>query len=128
MKLSSVRRCAAFAATAFAGVAFAAPVVVEPVNPTWEVVVADDVMSPVAAGTDAAPEIQRRMDALARTDGGTLFLRAGDYRIATPLVVPPNVTVKGDYSPTSARASTVLSIVCGKGREDGPAAVQLNAA
>ena len=128
MKLSSLRRCAAFAAAAFAGVAFAVPVVVEPVNPTWEVVVADDVMSPVAAGTDAAPEIQRRMDALARTDGGTLFLRAGVYRIATPLVVPPNVTVKGDYSPDSARASTLLSIVCGKGREEGPAAVQLNAA
>ena len=40
--------------------------VVRTAHPTWEVVVADDVMGPPAAEMDAAPEIQRRMDALGK--------------------------------------------------------------
>ena len=102
--------------------------VVRTINPTWEVVVADDVMAPPGAAVDAAPEIQKRMDALATKDGGTLFLKAGAYRIATPLVLPPNVTLKGDYSEDDAKASTRFDIVCGRDDEGGTPAFQLNAA
>ena len=77
-------------------------VVVRPVNPTWEVVVADDVMNPPAAGIDAAPEIQRRIDALAQREGGTLFLRPGTYTVASPVFVRRNVTIKGDYAADEA--------------------------
>ena len=102
--------------------------VVRTVNPAWEVVVADDVMAPPGATVDAAPEIQKRMDALATKDGGTLFLKAGAYRIATPLILPPNVMLKGDYSEVDAKASTRFDIMCGLGDENGTPAFQLNAA
>lgn len=102
--------------------------VIRTAHPTWEVVVADDVMGPPAAEMDAAPEIQRRMDALGKAEGGTLFLKAGVYRIATPLILPPNVTLKGDYLPGDVKASTRFDILFGKGDEGGTPAFQLNAA
>ena len=100
-------------------------VVVRPVNPTWEVVVADDVMNPPAAGVDAAPEIQRRLDAVGAAGGGTLFLKAGTYRLASPVVLPINTCLKGDYSASALGNSTVLAIVAGRGDENGEPAFRM---
>ena len=101
-------------------------VVVRPVNPTWEVVVADDVMNPPAADVDAAPEIQRRIDALAQREGGTLFLRPGTYNVASPVFVRANVTIKGDYAADAPARSTILAITAGEGNEDGEPAFRLD--
>ena len=49
--------------------------VVRTAHPTWEVVVADDVMGPPAAEMDAAPEIQRRMDALGKAEDGSVAVK-----------------------------------------------------
>lgn len=122
------RRCVAIATAAIGGVVLAGPQVVDPNNPAGEVVVAEDVMSPTAEEADAALEIQRRLDALSRKDGGTLFLRAGTYNIRRPVVLPPNVTLKGDYDPVNVARSTILAIRCGRGEEKGTPTFQLNAA
>ena len=99
-------------------------VVVRTVNSTWEVVVADDVMAP-SADVDAAPEIQRRLDAIGAAGGGTLFLKAGTYRIASPVALPINTCLKGDYSASAPGKSTVLAIVAGRGDEDGEPAFRM---
>jgi len=103
-----------------------AAAVIQTANPTWEVVIADDVMSPPAAGVDAAPEIQRRVDALAQREGGTLFLHPGTYTIASPVFVRRNVTIKGDYAADKPARSTVLAIIAGEGNEDGEPAFRLD--
>ena len=113
-----MKNCLAVCAVALVSLAaIAKPVVVKTENPTWEVVVADDVMEPPAASVDAAPEIQRRAKAL--VEGGTLFLKAGVYRIASPVAIPANVTLKGDYSKDDPSRSTVLAIYHGRGDEEG---------
>jgi len=104
--------------------ALAGPVVVKTVNHTWEVVVADDVMDPPAVG-DAAPAIQARLDALGASGGGTLFLKAGTYRLVSPIMMPINTCLKGDYAPSAPRKSTVLAIVGGRGDEDGEPAFRM---
>ena len=104
--------------------AWAGPVVVKTVNPTWEVVVADDVMDPPAGG-DAAPAIQARLDALGASGGGTLFLKVGTYRMASPIVMPINTCLKGDYAPSTPGKSTVLAIVGGRGDESGEPAFRM---
>ena len=82
--------------------------VVKTVNPTWEVAVADDVMAPPPdAGVDAAPEIQRRLDAIGATGGGTLFLKAGTYRLASPIVMP--ISCPYGRFQTAARVSQQVS-------------------
>ena len=101
--------------------AWAVPVVVKTDNPTWEVVVADDVMGPPDS-VDAAPAIQKRLDALGASGGGTLFLKSGTYRLASPISMPVNTCLKGDYpSCTGSRSGkcTVLAIVGGRGHEKG---------
>ena len=103
-----------------------AATVIQTANPTWEVVVADDVMTPPAAGVNAAPEIQRRIDALAQREGGTLFLRPGTYNVASPIFVRANVTIKGDYAADAPARSTILAITAGENDEDGEPAFRLD--
>src|SRR5512140_1006039 len=45
--------------------------------------------------TDDGPAIQSALDAVAALRGGTVYLPAGRYRVATHLTVPANVTLKG---------------------------------
>ncbi len=118
MKIPMRVRSAYMLAVVGAWAVLPAAVVVRTVNPTWEVVVADDVMAP-PADANAAPEIQRRLDALGATGGGTLFLKAGTYRIASSVTLPINTCLKGDYDPSAPAKSTVLSIVAGRGDENG---------
>ena len=103
---------------------WAGPVAVKTVNPAWEVVVADDVMDPPTGG-DAAPAIQARLDALGASGGGTLFLKAGTYRIASPVVLPINTCLKGDYAASALGKSTILAIVAGRGDENGEPAFRM---
>lgn len=111
----------------FCSILLAVATAVRTLNPTWEVVVADDVMTPPAAAVDAAPEIQRRLLSLSKSEGGTLFLRSGTYRIASPVRIPANVTIKGDYSRTCAANSTVLAIYHGRNDEKGEPAFSFEA-
>ena len=102
--------------------------VVSPVHPTQETVIAEDVFAPAAVATDdVSAALQKRLDALSSRGGGTIFLPAGVYTLAAPVIVPPGTVVRGDYAPDDFAGSTVIRIVCGRGEADGPAAFSLRA-
>ncbi len=101
--------------------------VVKTVHPTRDLVVAEAVLKPLAnVDIDAAPHIQRQLDALGKKGGGTLFLAAGTYTLARPLTLPVGVTLRGDYAVEKPTAGTVLRVVGGRGDAEGPAAISLN--
>jgi hypothetical protein len=116
--------------------AFAAPRLVKTTFPTPDAVIALETLKPPAAsGEDAAPAIQAAIDRAAEAGGGTVFLAAGRYRLATPLTLKEGVTLRGD-KPTVGRAEkgrfipfggkgTLLMPVAGKGSEEGPAAITM---
>jgi hypothetical protein len=100
----------------------AAPQVVRTKFPARDVVVAEAVVpAPGGATGDAAPLIQAAIDQVARAGGGTVFLAAGDYGIASRVVVKEGVTVRGDYSAKKPADGTLLKITANKGSEDAPA-------
>ena len=108
-------------------VAARSAVVVRTVHPARDLVVAEEVMRPAAQAEDDVSEaLQGRLDAVGRKGGGTLFLAAGAYTLAKPVVVPVGVTLRGDYAAERPSAGTVLRIVGGRGDAEGPAAVSLN--
>lgn len=98
--------------------------VVKTVHPQRDVVIADVVLKPQGATGDVV-RLQSAIDALSRQGGGTVFLTKGTYTIDAPVTVKRGVTLRGDYSAARPAESTVLSIVCGAGDEEGPAAFSL---
>lgn len=100
----------------------AKPQVVNTVFPTRDVAVAEEILSaPVAVETDAAPLIQAAVDRVSKAGGGTVFLPAGSYMIASRVVVREGVTVRGDYCSTDLAHGALLRITADKGNEDAPA-------
>ena len=76
---------------------------------------------------DDTAAIQAALDAQGKT-GGEVFLPPGQYRIAGSLRVPTGVTLRGSWNAPHHGAwdkGTTLAITGGRGREDGPAAVEL---
>ena len=79
---------------------------------------------------DDSAAIQKALDYAGSHGGGVLQLEAARYRIDKPLNVPEGVTLAGVWeAPHHAQLSngTVLRIYAGKGDENAPAAVTLNA-
>ena len=106
----------------------ASPCVVTPVHPTEDVVLADRVLDPSGnALSNRTDDIQRALDAVGRLGGGTVFLRRGVYRLEGALHLPVGVTLRGDYDPQKPRESSVLSVVGGKGTENGAPTVSMPA-
>lgn len=111
-------------AVAVSGMAWAAEVV-KTVHPQHDVVIADVVLTPQAGTTGDAARIQSAIDAVTSKGGGTIFLTQGTYTIDAPVTVKRGVTLRGDYAAAKPTESSVLSIVCGAGEEDGTAAFSL---
>lgn len=104
--------------------AWAKPQAVKTQFPTRDVVVAEEMLAPLASvEADAAPAIQTAIDRVAKAGGGTVFLPAGAYTIATRVVVREGVTLRGDHQYPAK--GTLLRITADKGAEDAPATFSL---
>jgi hypothetical protein len=79
-------------------------------------------------GKDDTGAFQRALDAAYGAGGGIVHAPAGHYHFRGNLTVPPGVTLRGDWRPPSPDGLgdvTVLNILAGKGKEDGPAFLSL---
>ena len=91
--------------------AWAAPQVVKTQHATHDVVIACEVFEPPKeSGTDAVPALQAVIDKVSRAGGGTVFLPAGAYTIASRVTVREGVTLRGDWDAYHATNSTLLKI------------------
>ncbi|MEJ5170190.1 MAG: glycosyl hydrolase family 28-related protein [Fimbriimonadales bacterium] len=81
---------------------------------------------------DDSAAIQKAVDAAAK-GGGLVWLGRGAYRLRSPIVLRPGVTLRGTFGsvpahngfrdaglPKPGETGTVLLADCGAGREDGP--------
>ena len=101
--------------------AWAKPQVVKTRFPTPDAVIVEEVLAPPAsAEADAAPLIQAAVDRVSKAGGGTVFLPAGTYSIATRILVREGVTLRGDRQYPAQ--STLLRITADKGNEEAPVA------
>lgn len=80
--------------------------------------------------TDDSAAIQKALDYAGANHGGVVQLDAATYRIDKPLNVPEGVTLAGVWqAPHHAQLSngTVFRVYAGRGDENGPPCVMLNA-
>ncbi len=78
--------------------------------------------------TDDTPAIQAALDRAGKT-GGEVDLPPGQYLIAGSLSIPTGVTLQGSWNAPHHAAldkGTTLRITGGRGREDGPAAIEMH--
>ncbi len=103
------------------------PQVIDTKFSTDDVVIASLVVQPPADRHDnAGPMLQAAIDQVATEGGGVIFLPAGIYHIATPLLVKERVILRGDWAPPGKAKpgeTTVLAITANRGEVDGPAAL-----
>lgn len=79
---------------------------------------------------DDSVSLQKALDYAGTNGGGVVQLAAGKYRIDKPLNVPEGVTLAGVWeAPHHAQLAkgTVFNIYAGKGDENAPAAITINA-
>jgi hypothetical protein len=79
---------------------------------------------------DCTQTIQQALDQQAAQGGGEVNLAAGQYRLEAPLSIPTGVTLSGAWDAPHhgiLTRGTVFMIHFGQGRENDPAAIQLNA-
>ena len=114
-----------FLAMAFASKS-AAVEIVATFHSAQDVVLAERVADAPAGDGDSSANIQEMLDDVGSRGGGTVFLRRGFYTISHPVEIPVGVVLRGDYSVDHPSESTVLSITCGRGDPDGPAAFTVN--
>ena len=124
----SMLSCTLFCAAIFmCGAAFGVEVV-QTMNTTDDLVLAERVLHPAAdAKEDATARIQSALDEVGRMGGGTVFLSMGEYTVTSPVRVPVGVTLRGDHDskalePWRNRGSTTIRITGGRGDENGTAA------
>ena len=107
-------------------VTWATPQAVKTRHATRDVVIACEVFAPLETkGADAAPALQAAIDRVSKSGGGTVFLPAGDYVVASRVTVREGVTLRGDYSPDRAPDSTVMRVTADKGSEEAAATFTL---
>ena len=93
----------AFAIPCFAEEAVQAPVIIDTVYPTEDVVVADIIatQAPYNADNtgknDATAAIQKAIDDCFLNGGGTVWLPEGEYRVTGNIYIRKFVTLRGDY-------------------------------
>ncbi|MBQ9430952.1 MAG: hypothetical protein IJU44_05305 [Kiritimatiellae bacterium] len=88
---------------------FANPTAVAPIHHTRDLIIAEAVLEPGGEQNDATA-IQKAIDAVFKSGGGTVFLKAGAYRIESPVTVRQGVTLRGDYNSEALDKSTLLQI------------------
>ncbi|MDO8684764.1 MAG: glycosyl hydrolase family 28-related protein [Armatimonadota bacterium] len=77
---------------------------------------------------DESAIIQKALTMAGKQGGGTVFLPAGKYRLDHALIIPTGVTLTGSWkSPHHSQQTggTILLAYAGKGKEDGPALIEL---
>ena len=79
--------------------------------------VADYGAKPAAADNTAA--FQKAMDAAYRAGGGIVYAPAGRYEFKGQLVLPPGVTLRGEWNREGRGEQTVLCVRADKGNENG---------
>jgi hypothetical protein len=99
--------------------------VLQTTTPTTEFVVAGYTVTEFGAKGDGIADdtaaFQWALAALAKAGGGTLFAPAGRYAIRGNLVIPTNVTLRGEWAPPQrgrSVAGTVLMAYAGRGSPD----------
>lgn len=114
------------AAAVIAMAVWAGPQVVATRHPTRDVVIAEVVLTlSVSDAPDAAPVLQAAIDTVAKAGGGTVFLPAGDYAIASSVIVREGVTLRGDSAASGGAGGTLLRITADAGNEQASATFSL---
>ncbi len=78
---------------------------------------------------DATAAIQTELDRAGEGGGGEVYLSSGKYRVEGSLSVPSGVTLAGSWEAphhSENLLGTVLEAYGGRGREEGPALLELN--
>lgn len=113
------------------------------IEPNWHVVdtpypTDEIVITPVDAGdfgivadgtTDVTDAIQTALLWIGNLGGGALYLPAGFYKVGGSLVIPSQVTLRGDWQqpkPGSPVSGTILQAYAGRGNENATPFIQLN--
>ncbi len=95
--------CISFALTCFAEEKVQAPVIVETIYPTDDVVVADIVLTEAPYNADSTGVadvtaiLQKAIDDCAQNGGGTVWLPKGEYRLTGNVYIRQFVTLRGEY-------------------------------
>lgn len=88
-------------------------------------------VSPIGKGkSDDSGVIQLTLDKCATSHGGIVTLPSGKYRLDRPISIPSGVTLKGEWAAphhTMADMGTVILAYAGKGKENDPPLIKLNA-
>ncbi|RKX42607.1 MAG: hypothetical protein DRP64_09570 [Verrucomicrobia bacterium] len=80
--------------------------------------------------TDDTTAFQQALDAMAALGGGVVYAPTGRYALRNTLTIPRGVTLCGDWkNPTQNPeiGGTILKVLTGKGKEDGPAFISMKA-
>ena len=86
----------------------ATPTLVTPQYSTNENIVADTVLEPTSnKATDRTNDIKNALNTCKSNRGGTVFLKAGVYRISSTITVPRNCTLQGDYQNPDSSNTTI---------------------
>ncbi len=73
--------------------------------------------APISA-EDSSAKIQELIDKAAET-GGTVYLKGGTYRLAKPITLPDNVSLRGDFSsPNTKSGNTAETVLVALKTED----------
>ncbi len=109
------------------------PRLVETKYPTEDVVIADIIVtedgyavSPDGIG-NSTPGIQKALNDCAAKGGGTVYLPAGMYTVTGQIVIPPFVTLRGDWQDpdTGNEYGTILLVYSESEDNDGKGTVML---
>jgi hypothetical protein len=88
-------------------------------------------VSPIGKGkSDDSGVIQLILNKCAASHGGIVTLPAGKYRLDKPIRIPSGVTLKGEWPGphhTMIDKGTVILAYAGKGKENAPPLIKLNA-
>src|SRR5688572_19507470 len=78
---------------------------------------------------DQTPAIQKYLDHVAKLGGGSAYLPPGQYTVQGSLRVPTAVSLAGSWETPHhgiLTKGTVLLAYAGRGKEDGPALIELS--
>ena len=102
------------------------PRVVTLQRPSSDLVIALQIIAPVAGETDATARLQAAVDRVGAAGGGTVFVAVGTYPLRQPLVLREGVTVRGEWAPPDRGVSgSILAVYDRPERAEGPAAITL---
>lgn len=86
----------------------AEPSLVKTVYSTMENIVADIILDPSSnKNADRTNDIKNALNTCKNNRGGTVFLKAGVYRVSSSITIPRNCTLRGDYQDPDTGSGTI---------------------